>query len=128
MITFFVKDTSSQAQYNTLHFLTSLCAGFAGGFFTGEALVHFEQTIGQGGKLVGSGTAGCALFFVLWFSYPKRQPPPPPPAPLIDRTKVSFGDGWTFQQAAQSIVDSVKAIVHFEGFSREQLSAKLAAT
>ena len=127
MVTFFVKDTSSPTQYNTLHFLTSLCAGFAGGFFTGEALVRFEQTIGEGGKLIGSGTAGCALFFVLWFSYPKRADPPASP-PLKDRIKLSFGEGWTFEQAARAIVEAARAIVQFEGFTKDQLSVPLRAT
>jgi len=36
MITFLKRDTSSPNQHNTLRFLSSLCAGFAGGFFTGD--------------------------------------------------------------------------------------------
>ena len=72
MLTFFIKDSSSATQYNTLRFLTSLCSGFAGAFFTGEALFRLDQTLPAGGKIAVSGTAGCALFFVLWFTYPKR--------------------------------------------------------
>jgi hypothetical protein len=127
MLTFFVKDTSSPTQYNTLHFLTSLCAGFAGGFFTGEALFRFDQTLAAGGKIAVSGTAGCALFFVLWFTYPKREPPPPPQAPLKDRMKISVGAGWTFEQATDAIIRAARATVRYEGFTADQMALKLPA-
>jgi hypothetical protein len=38
MITYLRRDTSTANQHNTLRFLTALCSGFAGGFFTGDAL------------------------------------------------------------------------------------------
>lgn len=122
MLTFFIKDAASATQYNTLHFLTALCAGFAGGFFTGEALFRFDQTLPDGGKFAVSGTAGCALFFVLWFTYPKRTEPPPP-----DHVKLSVGGGWTFEQAVRAIIRAARATVHFEGFTAKQLGAKLPA-
>jgi hypothetical protein len=76
MVSFFVmrKDTDiSQAAYNTLHFLTALCSGFAGGFLAGEALFRWEQQLAGGAKLLISGTAGFALFFLLWLRYPQRN-------------------------------------------------------
>jgi len=73
MITFFVKDSSSSTQYNTLRFLTALCAGFAGASFAGEALFSLDTNMGDGTKLAISGTAGFALFFTVWFTYPKRD-------------------------------------------------------
>jgi hypothetical protein len=123
MITFFVKDTSSATQYKTLRFLTALCAGFAGGFLTGEALFHLDQQIGGGTKLVISGTAGCALFFAVWFTYGPRSEPPPP-----DRIVLSIPEGWTFEQAARGIVEVARGIVTFDGFQPLQLATKLPTT
>jgi hypothetical protein len=123
MITFFVKDTSSPTQYKTLRFLTSLCAGFAGGFFTGDALFRLEQQMTGGVKLAISGTAGCALFFTVWFTYGKRTESPPK-----DHVVLSIGDGWTFEQAARAIVKAARSVVHFDGFSSPQLATKLPAT
>lgn len=123
MITFFIKDTSTPTQYNTLRFLTALCAGFAGGFFTGEALFRFDQHMADDTKLAISGTAGCALFFVVWFTYSKRKEPPP-----TDRIVLSIPSGWTFEQAARGIVKVAGGIVHFDGFQPEYLAVKLLAT
>jgi hypothetical protein len=74
MITYFVKDRSSPTQYNTLRFLTALCGGFAGGFLAGEALFSLQKEMSSGAKLAISGTAGFALMFTIWFTYPKKVP------------------------------------------------------
>lgn len=58
------------ANHATVKFLTALCAGFAGGFFTGEALLSINGMAG-GTKFGISGTAGMALFFAVWFFHPK---------------------------------------------------------
>lgn len=58
------------ASHPTVKFLTALCAGFAGGFFTGEALISINGIAGST-KFAISGTAGMALFFTIWFFYPK---------------------------------------------------------
>jgi hypothetical protein len=123
MITYFVKDTSSPTQYNTLRVLTALCVGFAGGFFTGDALFRWDQQMADGAKVAISGTAGCALFFAVWFTYPKRAEPPPP-----DRIVLSIPEGWTFEQAARGIVQAARGSVHFDGFQPKQLATKLPAT
>jgi hypothetical protein len=116
---------------NILRFFMSLCAGFAGGFFTGDALFRYNQSISGGGKLFVSGTAGCALFFTIWFTTRKRppaQPPPPPPPPPPDVFKLSFGDGWTFERVVRTIVKAAKATLKFDGFFADQLAIKLPAT
>lgn len=123
MITFFIRDTSSPNQFVTLRFLTALCAGFAGGFFTGDALFRIEQQMDNGVKLALSGTAGCALFFAVWFRYPPRVEPP-----LKDRIILSIPEGWTFEQAALGIVKAARGITHFEGFEPDQLRVQLPAT
>jgi drug/metabolite transporter (DMT)-like permease len=124
MISFFIKDTSSDTQYNTLRFLTSLCAGFAGGFFTGEALFRLEQNWPGGPKFAISGTAGCALFFALWFIYPKKEKIVEPK----DQVILSIPKGWTFEQAVRTIAKIAQAVVNFEGFSKSQLATKLPET
>jgi multisubunit Na+/H+ antiporter MnhB subunit len=43
MITYLKPDTSSANQHKNLRFLTALCGGFAGGFFTGNALFRLES-------------------------------------------------------------------------------------
>jgi hypothetical protein len=126
MLAYFVKDKASPNQYNILRFLTALCAGFAGGFLAGEALFHLDATIAGGAKIALSGTAGCALFFSIWFTYPK-QPDPTPPLPLADRCALSIPDGWTFEQAVRAIVKAARAAVVFEGFQAAQVEAKLTA-
>src|SRR3954463_383340 len=71
MFTFLRKDTATANQYRTLRFLSALCAGFAGTFLAGQALFNLNTPLSSGGRLVVSGTAGCALFFTVWFTYGK---------------------------------------------------------
>jgi hypothetical protein len=123
MITYFRRDTSTRNQHKTLRFLTSLCAGFAGGFFTGDALFHYEQQLSSGAKLGISGTAGFALFFVVWFTFGDWEVPPPP-----NRFRLSIPDGLTFEQAARVIVESAHGNPDFQGFKDGQLSVKMRAS
>jgi len=124
MFTFLRKDTATANQYRTLRFLSALCAGFAGGFLAGEALFRLDSPLGGGGRLVVSGTAGCALFFTIWFTYGK-----PAEAPRArDQVAVSIPAGWTFEEAARAIAQSAKAVVDFSGFTPPQLAVALPAT
>lgn len=123
MITFFKKDTSSAAQNKTLRFLTALCAGFAGGFLSGEALFSLDTTMPYGVKLAISGTAGCALFFAVWFTYGGGGK-----ARLPNRIVLSIPEGWSFEQGVRGIVEDTRRIPHFEGFESETLALKLPAT
>ncbi|MBN8856238.1 MAG: hypothetical protein BGO55_08745 [Sphingobacteriales bacterium 50-39] len=120
MVSFFKKNDLSHSQYNTLHFLTALCGGCAGWFISGSALFNLSTTIGQTGTLAVSGTAGAALFFTVWFGYPKRDPPPPP-----DGLSFSVAPGTTFEAMANIIVETGKKFVQFENFSAAQLKAVL---
>jgi hypothetical protein len=123
MITYFVKDRSSPTQYNTLRFLTALCGGFAGGFLAGEALFSLQKEMSSGAKLAISGTAGFALMFTIWFTYPKRSREIPD-----ERLQISIPDGWTFEQAARSIVKIARGVANFEGFKPTHLNIILPAT
>ena len=127
MITYFKRDTSSANQHKTLRFLTSLCSGFAGGFFTGDALFRLEQQLSNGEKLGVSGTAGFALFFMVWVTYGKWQPPVPPPnPPPPNRFKLSIPEGWTFEQAARVVIKG-RGSADFQGFQKGQLAVKMRA-
>lgn len=120
--TYFVQDKSTHGQYKTLRFLTALCAGFAGGFLTGDAIFSMQQQWSSGGKIAISGTAGCALFFAVWFTYGAvtggGTPPPPPP----NRVRLAFPGGLTFEQAIASVAEAANANFVMGEFSTEQRS------
>ena len=60
--TFFVAKDLTEDQRRTMKFLTSLCAGFAGGLFTGDALFRLTADW-DAVDLLLTGTAGFASFF-----------------------------------------------------------------
>jgi hypothetical protein len=126
MITYLKRDTSSANQHNTLRFLTALCSGFAGAFFTGDALFRLDQQLTSGAKIGVSGTAGFALFFVVWFTYGKWSPSALPSPP--DRFRLSIPEGWTFEQSVRVVAQTARGNVEFHGFQKEQLSVKMRAT
>jgi hypothetical protein len=116
MVTFFIRDRSSPAQYTTLRFLTSLCGGIAAYFISGNALFNLKTTLGGGGSVTVSGTAGAAIFFTVWFFYPKRQIPKPP-----DAFYFSVPENISFESMARVIVNTSHQFVRFENFSDQQL-------
>lgn len=101
----------------TVRFLTALCAGFAGGFLTGDALFSMKGTAG-GMEYAISGAAGCALFFAVWFSYPKAFP-------LPVGFEFSLPGGWSFRDAAHSMAATINVVVDFQGFSPAELNAPI---
>jgi hypothetical protein len=125
MVAYFTRDTSTANQHKILRFLTSLCSGFAGGFFTGDALFKFEQQLSSGAKMGVSGTAGFALFFFVWLTYGGWSRPEPPPPP--DRFRASIPEGLTFEQAVRVVVQAARGNVVFEGFQEKELKVKLRA-
>jgi hypothetical protein len=121
MVAFFKAPTMTPGQFAILRFFAALCAGFAGGLITGEALFRMEGDTG-GVKYLVSGTAGFALFFVVWFFFPKLTPPMAP-----DRFRLSLPMGWTFQHAAKTFAQRDSAFVDFDGLTTVELGAKLSA-
>ena len=119
MIAFFKAPNMTPGQFAILRFLAALCAGFAGALITGEALFRMEGDTG-GVKYLVSGTAGFALFFVVWFFF---QKPTPPMAP--DRVRLSLPVGWTFQYAAKTFAQRDSAQVDFDGLTTDELGANL---
>lgn len=118
-ITFFKKDLS-QSQHNTLRFLTALCAAFAGGFIAGDALFKLNTEISNGTTIAISGTAGCALFFTVWFTYSKFSPAIPE-----DCFNFSIPTGWTFQDTVDRIVTASQGVYEFKGFTTSELNLVL---
>jgi len=116
IIAYFKGEANSQSQYTTLRFLTALCAGFAGGFLTGDALFKMDQTMASGLTIGISGTAGCALFFAIWFSYPKLNLLHPP-----DTFGFSIPSGWTFKDTVDRLVFAANGIAQLDGFTNDQL-------
>jgi hypothetical protein len=55
-------------QRDIIHFVCAFCAGAAGAFFTGAALLTLSADIGDTGKLAFQGTAGVAPF-LRWSLY-----------------------------------------------------------
>ena len=101
------KENSGRA---TLKFLTALSAGFSGGFFTGDALFKYQQQIG--GTTIGvSGAAGCALFFTIWFVYPRVFQ-------LDPAIAVDVPAGWTFRNTVETIA---RTPCEYLGFRPEEL-------
>jgi hypothetical protein len=117
MITFYARERLTDDQRNIVRFFSALCAGFAGGLITGEALFKLNTQIGTGTTLAISGTAGFALAFTVWFTF---KPAPPP-----DAVKFSVPDGWTFRQAADALVANDNALIEWAGFKDEELDATL---
>lgn len=115
-LTFFLKDRLSDDQRTLLRFFCALCAGFAGGLFTGEALFKAESKTGL--EWVVSGTAGFALFFLIWLTFPKVSRPP-------DAFHFTIPKGWSFKQAVEAVVGVDQATADYDGFTADELKAPL---
>lgn len=120
IVAFFVAKRMTDDQRNLVRFLSALCAGFAGGLFIGDALFKMTGTLGSGAKYAISGAGGFALFFVIWFFFPKATGFP-------DNGAISIPEGWTFRQAVDELSQIDSAVPAYEGFKAEELEAPLRA-
>jgi hypothetical protein len=114
---FFFLPKLTNDQRGTLKFLTALCAAFAGGFITGDALLKVNKTVGAT-EIAISGTAGFALFFAIWFFYPKVFR-------LEDGFEFSVPEGWTFRDTADSMAQSINSLTDYQGFTDAELKSVL---
>ena len=119
VVTFKIKDMT-HGQYNIVRFLSALCAGFAGGLITGQALFSMAGKLANGLTISVSGTAGFAIFFAVWYGYKLYQEPPPP-----DGVKISILDKWTFKAALEVLASMDAAVIEYSGFTSEQLATPL---
>ena len=117
MVSFFLTPRLTPDQRGTLKFLSSLCAGFGGGFLTGSALFEMHKATGSTTFTV-SGTAGFALFLVIWFFYPRVFK-------LDDGFEFSIPSGWTFREVVDAMTSGSKGVNEYQGFTAEELSAPI---
>ena len=122
MIAFFKAPDLTSGQLAILRFLGALCAGFAGALIAGDALFKMQSDLGEGTKLAITGTAGFALFFTVWFFFPKKEEAPPPAKDVIN---LAIPDGWTFKQAVDSLGQHDGRPIQYEGFTDDELQARL---
>jgi hypothetical protein len=115
ILSFFFKRHLEDGQRGTLKLLSALCAGFAGGFLIGDTLFQMHKT--SGATTYGiSGTAGFALFLVVWFSYPTVFSPP-------DGFAFNIGAGWKFRDTADQMAQSRGSAIDWAGFNTYELDA-----
>jgi hypothetical protein len=115
------KDLNS-GQRLMLRILSALCAAIGGALISGDAFFSLVRNV-PGGKLTVSGTAGFAIFFVIWFIFPKG----PNFEPLPERFKMAIPANWTFQQVADSCAQNDNSVVDYDGFTAKERAAPLKA-
>ena len=121
MYAFFKAPNMTQQQFAIIKILAALCAAGAGALITGEALFKAEVSMGETQKYLFTGTAGFALFGLVWLIFPKYSAPSAP-----DSFSVSLPEGWTFRHAVEKFAELDKnAFADFEGFSDDELNAEL---
>ena len=94
--------------YDIVHFVCSFCAGAAGAFFTGAAIVQANVDLSGGGKFVFQGTAGVALFALVFFIFRfKRGTQTQAPS----SSTIAIGTQTPFSQAAEALADEAGATI-----------------
>ncbi|MGP8172971.1 MAG: hypothetical protein ACLP7O_00320 [Terracidiphilus sp.] len=117
MCAFFLRQELSTGQQAILKLLSALCAGFSGGFLAGTALFQLNQTSGPLSYGI-SGSAGFALFMVVWFFYPAFGIVLPP---ILN---MNIPPDWTFHDAVRAAV-LPKGVSELKGFTAEELNAPI---
>lgn len=106
-----------------VRFLCALCAGCAGGFLTGSALLEYAQELPNNGRIAFTGVAGCALFGLVLLTFPKHQA-----AIGKDTLTLTFPEGTTFQSAAKIVAQKSAAVALLEGFEESEKNAVVNGT
>lgn len=122
IISYFVELKQSSTRRAILQFLTSLAAGFAGGFLSGSSIFDASWT-SPTSRIALSGTAGFAIFFAVWFSYQKMFPPPGITAP--NGLTLDIPEGWSFKDVVNILAGKDKCAVDYQGFTPAELNARL---
>jgi hypothetical protein len=117
IVSFFFTPKLTDDQRGTLKLISALCAGFSGGFLTGSALFEMHKTAGSTTFAI-SGTAGCALFFVVWFFYPRVFK-------IADAFAFNIGQNWTFRDTADQMARSRNSVVDPVAFRPDELKAAM---
>jgi hypothetical protein len=122
VVAFFVKKHLSDDQRWILRFLCALCAGFSGALITGNALFEMSGHFSDKVTFAVSGTAGFAMFFAVLFLFDRVACKPP------DAFHCTVPKGWTFQKAADVLVQQDGAVAEYIGFTQDELNTQLRAT
>lgn len=110
-VAFFKAPSLTPDQRTILRIFSALCGGISGALLAGEALFALTGDVGQGLSLTVQGTAGFAIFFAVWFFFPK----PPERALVPDAFHFSVPAGWTLHRAADVIAKEDHAFVDCNG-------------
>jgi hypothetical protein len=124
IITLWFPPKSNKNSPQVLRFLMALCAAFAGGFFTGNALVSGQYTSGALTFSV-SGAAGFAAFLVVWYGYRIVESLFPGMSEKDEPGSLDIAPNFTFRYAAQIVAQTQGCGVTFDGFTKEELHARL---
>lgn len=112
-----MRHGATEGQLDIVHFVCSLCAGAAGAFFTGTALLSFETQLTGGGKLAFQGAAGVALFglvFLVLRLFRRRNETLPPGEPT---KTIAPGTQTPFHQVAHTLADEAGGSIDLSGLS-----------
>jgi hypothetical protein len=94
LVIFFTTPVLTDDQRRILRFFCAFMAGCSGAFLSGDALFDYTHA-SKGTKIAVQGTAGCALFFCVWFTFePLRR------KSGVTACTVSIPDGGTFESVA----------------------------
>ena len=115
----FKRKDFQDLHYDIIHFVCSLCAGAAGAFFTGSALLSFSANLSPGGTLAFQATAGVALFALVFLIFRLRFRSGKQP-PVADGGWISPSAGASLQQIATVIAEEVGATIDLSRLSTEE--------
>ena len=117
---FFSDKVHQPLHYDIIHFICSFCAGAAGAFFTGAAILSADVPMGGSGKLVFQGTAGVALFALVFliFRFKKSTALDAPGS-----ARVAIGTATPFSQVALALADEAGASIDISAFTAQEKSA-----
>lgn len=114
---FFTTVSLQPLHYDIIHFVCSFCAGAAGAFFTGAAILSADVPLGGGGKLAFQGSAGVALFALVFFVFRLKKGANQDAAV---GAKVAIGTENPFSQVANALADEAGATIDMSVLSVDE--------
>ena len=109
MAAFFVRDLPPQS-YTILRVFSALAAALAGSLIAGQAVVQASSGAPQGTQWAVSGSAGFALFILIWMWFPERHAGGA-------GSRVLTVPGGPFAETVDALVEAEGAVARFEGFT-----------
>jgi hypothetical protein len=106
-------------QTDIVHFVCAFCAGASGAFLAGGAILDANLEWAADSKFVVQGTAGVALFVLVFLVFRLR---PAAPAPASNVITVSIGTETPFKQVAETLADEAGATIDLRAFNAGELA------